>query len=53
MFAEDARRTNALGRMVEAEEVANVAVFLASEQACAMTGELLNPNGGAGDAVFY
>ena len=44
---------NAIGRMVEASEVADVAVFLASEQASAMTGELLSPNGGFPDAVFY
>jgi NAD(P)-dependent dehydrogenase (short-subunit alcohol dehydrogenase family) len=53
IFAADSPSTNALGRMVDASEVANVAVFLASEQACAMTGELLNPNGGAVKAVFY
>ncbi|MBT4489984.1 MAG: SDR family oxidoreductase, partial [Rhodospirillaceae bacterium] len=53
IFAPGAPGTNALGRMVEAEEVADVAVFLASEQARAMTGELLNPNGGAGNAVYY
>ena len=52
-FAPGAPRGNALGRMVDASEVADVAVFLASEQACAMTGELLNPNGGAGNAVYY
>ena len=44
---------NAIGRMVESSEVADVAVFLASEPASAMTGELLSPNGGYPDAVFY
>ena len=39
--------------MVDASEMADVAVFLASCQAGAMTGELLNPNGGAGNAVYY
>jgi enoyl-[acyl-carrier-protein] reductase (NADH) len=39
--------------MVDASEVAYVAVFLASNQASAMTGELLVPNGGAGNAVYY
>ena len=39
--------------MVEAEEVAYVAVFLASEQASALNGELLVANGGAGNAVYY
>ena len=53
IFAAGAPGSNALGRMVEASEVADVAVFLASEQARALTGELLNPNGGAGNAVYY
>ena len=52
-YAADAPRTNAIGRMVDASEVAYVAVFLASNQAGAMTGELLVPNGGAGKAVYY
>ena len=52
-YAEDAPRGNAIGRMVDAAEVAHVAVFLASEAARAMTGELLSPNGGAGNAVYY
>jgi len=52
-FAPDAPRTNAIGRMVDASEVAYVAVFVASEQARALTGEVLVPNGGAGNAVYY
>ena len=52
-YAPDAPRTNAIGRMVDASEVAYVAVFLASNQACAVTGELLIPNGGAGKGVWY
>ena len=52
-YAPDAPRTNAIGRMVDASEVAYVAVFLCSNQAGAMTGELLVPNGGALNAVFY
>jgi NAD(P)-dependent dehydrogenase (short-subunit alcohol dehydrogenase family) len=52
-FAPGAPRTNAIGRMVEAEEVAYVAVFLASERAAALNGELVIPNGGAPNAVFY
>ena len=44
---------NAIGRMVETSEVADVAVFLASDPASAMTGELLSPNGGFPDAVYY
>ena len=52
-YAEGAPRSNAIGRMVDASEVAYVAIFLASDQACALTGELLVPNGGAGNAVYY
>lgn len=52
-FAADSPRGNAIGRMVDAAEVADVAVFLASDRARAMTGELLSPNGGAGKAVWY
>lgn len=52
-YAEDAPRTNSIGRMVDASEVAYVAVFLASNQASAMNGELLVPNGGAGKSVYY
>jgi NAD(P)-dependent dehydrogenase (short-subunit alcohol dehydrogenase family) len=44
---------NALGRMVDAQEVAYAAVFLASEQARAITGELIAANGGQGKAVWY
>jgi NAD(P)-dependent dehydrogenase (short-subunit alcohol dehydrogenase family) len=53
IFAPGAPQTNAIGRMVDAQEVAYAAVFLASEQARALTGELWNPNGGAGNAVYY
>lgn len=53
MYAPDAARGNAIGRMVEAQEVAYAAVFFASEQARAITGELICPNGGAGKAVWY
>lgn len=52
-FAEGAPRGNSIGRMVEAEEVAYVAVFLCSDQAAALNGELLVANGGAMNAVYY
>ena len=52
-FAPEGANSNAIGRMVEASEVAYVAVFLASEQARALTGELLVANGGAMKAVYY
>jgi enoyl-[acyl-carrier-protein] reductase (NADH) len=39
--------------MVDASEVAFVVVFLASEKACAVSGELLSASGGAGRSVYY
>ncbi|HUF91484.1 MAG TPA: SDR family NAD(P)-dependent oxidoreductase [Candidatus Limnocylindria bacterium] len=35
-----------IGGMAEPEEIARVAVFLASEEACRITGELIHANGG-------
>ena len=52
-YAEGAPGGNAIGCMVDPSEIAYVAVFLASNQARALTGELLVPNGGAGNAVYY
>jgi NAD(P)-dependent dehydrogenase (short-subunit alcohol dehydrogenase family) len=52
-FAPGSPRGNAICRMVDASEIAYVAVFLASEKAWAVTGELVVANGGAGQAVYY
>ena len=52
-YAEGSPRGNALGRMVEAQEVAYVAAFLASDKGAALTGGLIVANGGAGQAVYY
>jgi NAD(P)-dependent dehydrogenase (short-subunit alcohol dehydrogenase family) len=52
-FAPDSPRGNSICRMVDAAEIASVAVFLASERACAICGELVVANGGAGRAVYY
>lgn len=52
-FAAGAPRTNAIGRMVDALEVAYLTVFLASDKAWAVTGELIVANGGTGAAVYY
>jgi NAD(P)-dependent dehydrogenase (short-subunit alcohol dehydrogenase family) len=52
-FAPDSPRGNAFCRMVDAMEVAFVAVFLASDKAWAVSGELVAASGGAGRSVFY
>src|SRR6266851_181397 len=52
-FAHDSPRGNAIGRMVDAVEIAYVAAFLASDKAWAVTGELVVATGGAGRAVYY
>jgi NAD(P)-dependent dehydrogenase (short-subunit alcohol dehydrogenase family) len=52
-YAEGSPIGNAIGRMVDAEEVAYVAAFLASDKAWAVTGALVMADGGAGQAVYY
>jgi NAD(P)-dependent dehydrogenase (short-subunit alcohol dehydrogenase family) len=52
-FAPDSPRGNAICRMVNAAEVAFVAVFLASDKAWAVSGELVAASGGAGRSVYY
>lgn len=52
-YAPNALRGNAIGRMVDATEVAYVAVFLASDKAWAVNGELVVATGGAGRSVYY
>ena len=52
-FAPDSPRRNAICRMVDASEVAFVAVFLASDKASAVSGELVAASGRAGRSVFY
>jgi NAD(P)-dependent dehydrogenase (short-subunit alcohol dehydrogenase family) len=52
-FTPDSPRGNSICRMVDASEVAFVAVFLASEKAWAVSGELVAAGGGAGRSVYY
>ena len=52
-YAPDSPRRNAIGRMVDAAEIAHLAVFLASDKARAITGEVVVADGGAGKAVYY
>ncbi len=52
-FAPDGPRGNAIGRIVDAGEIAYVAAFLASDRSWAISGELVVATGGAGKAVYY
>jgi len=52
-FAPDSPRGNAIGRMVDAAEITYLTVFLASDKAWAVSGELVVATGGAGRAVYY
>ena len=52
-FAPGSPRGNAMCRMVDSMEIGYLTAFLASEQAWAVTGELIVANGGVGNAVYY
>ena len=52
-FASGSPGGNAIGRMVDADEIAYVTTFLASDKAWAVTGELIVATGGAGNFVYY
>ena len=52
-FAHDSPRGDAIGRMVDAAEIAYVTEFLASDKAWAISGELVVATGGAGRSVYY
>ncbi|MCH8186160.1 MAG: SDR family oxidoreductase [Chloroflexi bacterium] len=52
-FAPGSPAGNAIGRMVDASEIAYLATFLASDKAWAVTGELVVATGGAGTSVYY
>src|SRR5499433_621723 len=52
-FAPDSPRGNAICRMVDAAEIAYLTVFLASDKAWAVSGELVVATGGAGPSVYY
>src|SRR5262245_59351275 len=52
-FAYESPRGNSICRMVDASEIAYLTVFLASDKAWAVSGELVVATGGAGRAVYY
>lgn len=52
-YAKGSPRANAIGRMVDASEIAYLAAFLCSEKAWAVTGEVIAADGGGGSSVYY
>src|SRR5499425_3846971 len=52
-FAYESPRGNSICRMVDAAEIAYLTVFLASDRAWAVSGELVVATGGAGRSVYY
>ena len=52
-FAYESPRGNSICRMVDASEIAYLTVFLASDRAWAVSGELVVATGGAGRSVYY
>jgi len=52
-YVPDSPRGNAIGRMVDASEIAYVTAFLASEKSWSISGELIVATGGAGRSVYY
>ena len=52
-YAPDSPRGNAIGRIVDADEIAYVTAFLASDKSWAISGELIVATGGAGRSVYY
>jgi len=49
----DLSQNSAIGRLVTADEIADVVVFLASERSAGITGEAIAVSGGTGSSVSY
>ena len=52
-FAPGSARGNSIGRMVDAAEIAHLAVFLCSDKSWAINGETIAADGGGSAAVYY
>ena len=50
---EQERRTIPIGRNIEPEDIAHLALFLCSQQASAITGQSIAVDGGAETAIAY
>jgi NAD(P)-dependent dehydrogenase (short-subunit alcohol dehydrogenase family) len=49
----DLSKNSSIGRLVTAEEIADVVVFLVSERSAGITGEAIAVSGGTGTSVSY
>lgn len=49
----DLSKSSAIGRLVTADEIADVVVFLASERSAGISGEAIAVGGGTGSSVYY
>lgn len=52
-YAKGSPRSNAIGRMVDASEIAHLTSFLCSDKAWSVTGEVIAADGGGSSAVYY
>ena len=52
-YAEGSERSNSIGRMVDAAEIAHIAAFLCSDKSWAINGEVIAADGGGSSAVYY
>jgi NAD(P)-dependent dehydrogenase (short-subunit alcohol dehydrogenase family) len=52
-YAAQSSRANSLGRMVDASEIGDIAVFLCSDRSWAINGEVIAADGGGSPAVYY
>ena len=52
-YAKGSPRSNAIGRMVDASEIADLTAFLCSDKAWAVSGEVIAADGGGSNSVYY
>jgi NAD(P)-dependent dehydrogenase (short-subunit alcohol dehydrogenase family) len=52
-YAVQSPRANSIGRMVDASEIGDIAVFLCSDRSWAINGEVIAADGGGSPAVYY
>lgn len=50
-FISDRKRSSVLGRVGQPEDIANLALFLASEESSFMSGQIIRMDGGRGDLI--